>query len=179
MTGDVRWALNPNKSGIPAATKGRACWRIFSNYCCTLPPKNTRPRLVGDFSPTDISHSFAYGWRFFSAAAARFLFGFSPFSLWKRSYFEVLIKFKKIGHTICDPYQIFKKIFSLRHHGVKSFWTKVGDFSPMPRLLGWRRPRSEEQVPPAARYAADYRHIWHVCLVLLYKKPTTSRWIPE
>ena len=106
------------------------------------PPKKTGPRQVGDFSPTDISHSFAYGWRFFSAAAARFLFGFSPFSLWKRSYFEVLIKFKKIGHTICDPYQIFKKIFSLRHHGVKSFWTKVGDFSPMPRLLGLRIPRA-------------------------------------
>ena len=45
------------------------------------PPKKTGPRLVGDFSPTDISHSFAYGWRFFSAAAARFLFGFLPFSL--------------------------------------------------------------------------------------------------
>ena len=36
----VRWAntLNPNKSGMPAATKGGACWRFFSNYCCTLPP---------------------------------------------------------------------------------------------------------------------------------------------
>ena len=53
----------------------------------------------------------------------------------KRSYFEVFIKLKKNGHTICDPYQIIKKIFTLRHHSVKSFWTKVGDFSPMPRLL--------------------------------------------
>ena len=25
----------------------------------------------------------------------------------KQSYFEVLIKLKNIGHTICDPYQIF------------------------------------------------------------------------
>ena len=33
------------------------------------------------------------------------------------------------------PHQI-KKIFGLRHHGVKSFWTKVGDFSPMPLILG-------------------------------------------
>ena len=48
------------------------------------------------------------------------------------------MKLKKIGHTICDPYLIFKKIFSLRHHGVKLFWTKVGDFSPMPFLLGLR-----------------------------------------
>ena len=46
------------------------------------------------------------------------------------------MKLKKNGHTICDPYLIFKKIFNLRHHGVKSFWTKVGDFSPMPLLLG-------------------------------------------
>ena len=45
-------------------------------------------------------------------------------------------KFKKNGHTIYDPYQIFKKIFILRHHGLKSFWTKVGDFPPMPLLLG-------------------------------------------
>ena len=57
----------------------------------------------------------------------------------KRSYFEVLIKLKKIGDTICDPCLIFKKIFSLRHHGVKSFWTKVGGFPPMPLLLGLKQ----------------------------------------
>ena len=50
-----------------------------------------------------------------------FDFVLSPFSHRKRSYFEVLIKLKKIGHTICDPFLIFKKIFSLRHHGVKLF----------------------------------------------------------
>ena len=59
----------------------------------------------------------------------------SLFSHWKRSYFEVLIKLKKIGHTICDPFLIFKNIFSLRHHGLKLFWTKVGDFSPMQQLF--------------------------------------------
>ena len=37
------------------------------------------------------------------------------------------------------PIPDFKKIFSLRHHGVTSFWTKVGVFSPMPLLLGLRR----------------------------------------
>ena len=31
----------------------------------------------------------------------------------KTKLFEVLMKLKKKGHTICDPYQIFKKIFSL------------------------------------------------------------------
>ena len=36
------------------------------------------------------------------------------------------MKLKKIGHTICDQYLIFKKILS----------SKVGDFSPMPCLLG-------------------------------------------
>ena len=35
-----------------------------------------------------------------------FIFGISPFSHRKWSYFEVLIKLKKIGHTICDPYLI-------------------------------------------------------------------------
>ena len=29
--------INPNKSGMPAATKGGACWKFLSNYCCTLP----------------------------------------------------------------------------------------------------------------------------------------------
>ena len=56
-----------------------------------------------------------------TAEAAQFLFGFLPFSWGKPSYSEVLIKFKKNGQTICDPYQIVKKIFSLRHHGVKPF----------------------------------------------------------
>ena len=37
------------------------------------------------------------------------LFVFLPFSWWKRSYFELLIKFKKNGHTICDPIRFFKK----------------------------------------------------------------------
>ena len=78
-------------------------------------------------------------WRKKAAAAARFYFGVLPFSHWKWSYFENLIKFKKNGHTICDPYQILKKMFSLRHHGVKSFWTKVGDFPPMPLLLGLKQ----------------------------------------
>ena len=50
-----------------------------------------------------------------------FDFVLSPFSHRKRSYFEVLIKLKMIGHTICDPFLILKKIFSLRHHGVKLF----------------------------------------------------------
>ena len=42
------------------------------------------------------------------AEAARFLFSFSTFSRWKRSYFKVLIKLKKNGNTIFDPYQIFE-----------------------------------------------------------------------
>ena len=74
-------------------------------------------------------------WRKKDAATARFYFCFLPFSHWKWSYFEVLIKFKKNGHTICESYRIFEKIFSLRHHGVKSFWTKVGGFPPMPLWL--------------------------------------------
>ena len=52
-------------------------------------------------------------WELFSTKTLR--------SAMKKSYFEVLMELKKIGHTICDPYLIFKKIFSLRHHGVKSF----------------------------------------------------------
>ena len=73
-----------------------------------------------------------------SAAAACFFVFLLPFSHGKQSYFEVLIKLKKNGQTICDPYQIFKKIINLRHHGVKLFRTKVGDFSPMPLILGLR-----------------------------------------
>ena len=65
---------------------------------------------------------------------------------------------------------------------VRPFWDP-SLFAPTGTKLGWmpscktqtfdslRHPRSEEQVPPAAGYAANYRHIWHVCLVLLYKKP--------
>ena len=30
--------FNPHKHGIPAVTKGRACWRFFSNYCSKPPP---------------------------------------------------------------------------------------------------------------------------------------------
>ena len=37
-----------------------------------------------------------------------FDFVLSPFSHRKRSYFEVLINFKKIRHTICDPFLILK-----------------------------------------------------------------------
>ena len=48
------------------------------------------------------------------------------------SSYEIL----KNDDTICDPYQIFLKIFSFRHHGVKSFWTNVGGFPPMPIWLG-------------------------------------------
>ena len=40
-------------------------------------------------------------WILKSAEAARFV-RVSPSSRWKLSYFEVLIKFKKISHTICD-----------------------------------------------------------------------------
>ena len=43
-------------------------------------------------------------WYLKTAEAARFLFGFLPFSWWKQSCFEVLIKFKKKVHTICDLY---------------------------------------------------------------------------
>ena len=65
---------------------------------------------------------------------------------------------------------------------MRPFWDP-SLFAPTGTKLGWmsscktqtfdslRHPRSEEQVPPAAGYAANYRHIWHVCLVLLYKKP--------
>ena len=63
-------------------------------------------------------------WYLKTSEAARFLFYFYHFR--KRSYLELLIKFKKNGHTICDPYQFKKKIFSLRHHGVKLYWTKIG-----------------------------------------------------
>ena len=53
-------SFNPNKRGMPAASKGGACWRFFSNYCCTLPPPPLyRPaRLVGEKTPTDLSSSF-------------------------------------------------------------------------------------------------------------------------
>ena len=75
-------------------------------------------------------------WYLKTAEAALFLIGFLPFSWCKWSLFEVLTKFKKIGYTICDPYQIFKKIFCLRHHGVKPFCTKVGILISMPLLIG-------------------------------------------
>ena len=38
------------------------------------------------------------------------------------------MNFKKNGHTICNPHKIFYKIFSLRHHGGKLFWTKLEFF---------------------------------------------------
>ena len=40
------------------ATKWEACWRFFSNYCCTLPPSYRPARLVGEKTPTDLSHPF-------------------------------------------------------------------------------------------------------------------------
>ena len=39
-------------------------------------------------------------WNFKSPPAAGFFL--SPFSQWKQSYFEVLIKLKKNGHAVCD-----------------------------------------------------------------------------
>ena len=71
-----------------------------------------------------------------ATAVARFYFSFLPFSHWKWSYYEVLIIFKKKGNTICEPYHFLKNIFSIRHNGVKSFWTEVRGFPPIPLLLG-------------------------------------------
>ena len=74
--------FNPNKSGMSAANKGGACWRFFSNYCCTLPP---------------IILAHAISWRknsnwykpplwYYLYTKRPVLFIFLPFSKWKRSY---------------------------------------------------------------------------------------------
>ena len=131
-------SFNPNKRGMPAASKGGACWRFFSSYCCTLPPPFI-PARATSWRKNSNWFKLLLWYCFYTKQYQKRGIGVCSFLLfwqWKGSCFEVFIKFKKNGHTFCNPYQIFKKLFNLRHHGVKSFWTKIGDFSPMPLLLG-------------------------------------------
>ena len=102
---------------MPSDSKGVACWYF---------QKAEVPRRV----PKE------WHWYLNTAEETRFLLVFCHFLGENEVIFKILINLKKNGHTICDPYQICFKIFSLRHHGVKSFWTKVGLSIPMPLLLG-------------------------------------------
>ena len=54
------------------------------------------------------------------------------------------------------------KILSLRHHGVKLFWTKVGVFPPMPLLLGLT---CNEDICQTTTYSL----IYCTYILLLYK----------
>ena len=69
-------SFNPNRSGMPANSKGGAC--------CILK----------------------------STAWARFISGFLPFSPWKQSYFEVLIKLKRMAIQIVTHTRVLKKILT-------------------------------------------------------------------
>ena len=127
-------------------TKWEACWRFFSNYCCTLPPSYRPARLVGEKTPTDFSHPFgtvSIQNRTKGGALEKKISCSGPVSSWffaifalKTKLFWSSYKIQKEWPYNLQPYQMFKKIFSLRHHGVKLFWTKVGVLSPMPLLLG-------------------------------------------
>ena len=90
--------VNPNKRGIPATTLGGACWRFLSNYSSVVPssPTKTGPPLVGEKTPTDTITIYIQNGPVFS--------GFRHFH--HEKFFEVLIKFKKNGHTIYHPDQI-------------------------------------------------------------------------
>ena len=66
------------------------------------------PRLVQNFYKTEQYQARGIG---FCNTLQRPVFSFQFFGK-KRSYVEVLIKFKRNGHTICDPLQICKTYFS-------------------------------------------------------------------
>ena len=90
------------------ATKWEACWRFFSNYCCTLPPSYRPARLVGEKTPTDLSHPFGtISIQNITKGGALekkkplqrpgFFMFFLLFSHLKLSYFEVLINSKRMA----------------------------------------------------------------------------------
>ena len=109
---------------MPAATKGGTCWRFFSNYCCTLPPlipaRLTSWRKNSNWYMPPL-------WNCLYTKRLVFLV-FLPFSPWKRSYLKFLLNSKRMVIQFATHNRLNKKIFSLRHHGVKLFWTKVWSF---------------------------------------------------
>ena len=95
------------------------------------PPRGLLQLQVGSKNPTGYSPTFgsvmlqnitipSTGHHIFKSAEAACFFysGFCHFLQWKLSYFEVLIKFKKNGNTICCP-KLIKKNIELK--GVKLF----------------------------------------------------------
>ena len=84
-------------------------WPWLSSQSIAILPRKAKMRRV----PKE------WHWYLKTAEATQFLFIILPFSWWKLTY-SILIQLKKNGHTI------FLKIFSLWHHGIKPFFTKVG-----------------------------------------------------
>ena len=132
---------------MPAATKGGACWRFFSNYCCTLPPliparatswrKNSnwfKPLLWYCFYTKQYQRrGIGEKSRCRGPVSLRF---FAIFALKTKLFWSSYTIQKERPYNLRPIPDLKKIIFSLRHHNVKLFWTKVGDFSPMPLLLG-------------------------------------------